>query len=249
MGFLFSPDNSAIRGKEGSLPVDPSKAREIIAKNFLPPIDNYKLILSQDVTDAASDLELGKVNKENLGQAKKDLEVLKNLLNSYCQRPQDFYLRERRDSYDDEHHLTLILAPKRKERLLPTEKEKAVNELVIDLRLPSTQESRESLTEAESLGRSAEKAFMNIERKTPPYLRLIFRTNSAYFDEQIRKIKVDWGAGVSIDCRQDEVVARGIYYVGRTPHETDPWPEKMIQKSSCIAVANFLTSDNFYARR
>jgi hypothetical protein len=156
--MIVSPDDP-VPGENPLFRVEPDRAKEIMANNFLASVDYYQLILSQDVIDAASDLQLGKINKENLEGAKKDLKVLKDFLIRFRQKPQDFVLRERRETrdYDDERHLTLILPVRRKERFLPEQKEKAVNELVIDLRLPiPSQESLESLTIAKSLRRSKE---------------------------------------------------------------------------------------------
>ena len=102
---------------------------------------------------------------------------------------------------------------------------------------------------AESLSHSAELAYLAIKRRTPATQRIMLRTNSVYFDEFKKKPEVNYGAGISIDCTHEGVVGRGVYYVGRTPHWTDPWPEKTIKESNCTVVANFITSDNFYVQR
>ena len=246
--MLATPEDPNPQVKE-SLRVEPARAREIIVKDFLPLIDYYQTILSQDAKDVASDLQLGSINSESLAKAQKGCQALKSLVTYYCQKPQEFVLRERRDTYDEERHVTLVLSPKRKDRLLPTQKEKAINELVIDLRVPFLQESQESLMRAESLGHSAELAYLLIKRKTPATRRIMLRTNSVYFDEEKRKPNVDFGAGISIDCTHEGVVGRGVYYVGRTPHWTDPWPETKIKESNCQVVANYITSDNFFVQK
>lgn len=230
-------------GTEEKIPVQEISIPEIVERRIIPIIERYKTLLNEDIKSIAPDYRLGEISQKDLDRNLENLETLKNLLQEFIKGPQDFKMVVKSESHENGDRYSLKLKRPTDPERLPTEESKAVTELNFYVVLQEPYETREERLAAEALGKPAEKVALRMKKRAPREISVTMSTVSAYFDEEIRRPRVNFHSGVVVSSSSQEGLAsQGVIYIGATPHYTHPLSEKAMTKGECTALRDYVTS-------